>query len=252
MKRDLARLIDEAPAGGHVVLRLLEAAVDQPGGIVGRDEPAVLGHEGRIHHRQPLGQVRVAAQQVVGVADGADAGDAGELPVAAGLADPADVGDVPLGQLVPAHELAVGQHDAVVARLGRPVQERQGVFDVLIHQQVRGQVNPAVLQRCGVGFQSRCHRCSHRSQRGQNAQGLLHGCLRFLMVSTTQNVISLLQPWHVSPHDHTMLGELDVAAICKPPSSLSFLRPRTPSLPPRTESRMSHRAESQSVDRSAG
>ena len=76
---------------GHVVLRLLEAAVDELGRIVGRDELAVLGHERRIDYRQALGQVRIAAKQIVAVADGADAGDAVELQLAAGLANAADV-----------------------------------------------------------------------------------------------------------------------------------------------------------------
>ena len=48
--------------------------------------------------------------------------------------------------MVPAHELAVGQHDAVVAGLGRPIQKRDAVVDVLVDQQIGGQIDPAVLQ----------------------------------------------------------------------------------------------------------
>ena len=52
---DLARLVHEAPAGGDVVFRLLEAAIDEVGRIVSRDEPSVFRHEGSVHHGQALG-----------------------------------------------------------------------------------------------------------------------------------------------------------------------------------------------------
>ena len=113
------------------------------------------------------------------VADRADAGDAGQLLVATGLANAADVGEIALRQLVPTHELAVGEHDAVVAGLGRPLQQRHGLVDVLIHQQVRGQIDPAVFQRRRVGL-GNIHRRDQYRQDSRNVRRFRHGCAPML------------------------------------------------------------------------
>ena len=110
-----------------------------------------MNHERRIADGQSLRQVRVTGQEVVGIADGADGGDARELQIADGLPEPADVADITLRHVVPAHELAVAEHHARITCLRRTLKKGDPLVDVLIDQQIRGQVDPAMFQRYSSG-----------------------------------------------------------------------------------------------------
>jgi len=61
------RLIHEAPAVRHVVFRLFKAAIGHPRRPIVGNEIAALGQKRSIDHRETLSQVRIAAQQVVGI-----------------------------------------------------------------------------------------------------------------------------------------------------------------------------------------